>query len=181
MARDYADLIASDEGGVYLALSAPSMKLVENAALASQIATRRSSSGGWQFLSFPPASPAAAIFFGFGNMTVQDPDSALRHRPDVVGLREVWMEGDATFTALLKRLGAIQCGQSHGPGGVTGERWTLARGEIVVLPARNGARPRVRGVSLDSRVLRDSVVYPLSGFWIRYLPTMKMHLTADMK
>jgi hypothetical protein len=52
MSRNYADLIASGDGGVYLALRAASMKVAEDAAIASQLTTRRSSSGPWQFLGF---------------------------------------------------------------------------------------------------------------------------------
>lgn len=168
MARDYADLLAAGEGGVYVALRVPDIAAAQREAEGLRLETRRSASGPWRFLSFPPTSPAAAVFFSAGAGAVQDPDSLLSHDPDVAGLAEAWVEGGPALGELLTRLGATRCGAARSPDGRTGERWALSRGTLVVVPARGPARPRVLGVVLRSRAPREIVRYPYGGFWVRY-------------
>lgn len=168
MAQDYADLLEAGEGGVYVALRVQDIAAAQREAEGLRLEARRSASGSWRFLSFPPASPAAAVFFSAGAGAVQDPDSVLSHDPDVAGLAEAWVEGGAALRELLTRLGATRCGDARSPDGRPGERWALGRGTLVVVPARGPARPRVLGVVLRSRARRDIVRYPYGGFWVRY-------------
>jgi hypothetical protein len=169
MARDYAMLLESGEGGVYAAMGVPALPAAERAAAALRLETLRSSSGPWRFVSFPPASPAAAIFFSTGGAAVRDADSVFAHAPAVDGIAEVWIEGGPALGELLSSLGATQCGRARGPDGRRGRRWALGRGTLVVVPARSGARPRVLGAVLRSRARgRSKVVYPHEAFWLQY-------------
>jgi hypothetical protein len=67
MLRDYAELAASGEGGVYVALKVGGIAAAEDATSTIRLESRGSSSGPWRFLSFPPTSPAAAVFFSAGS------------------------------------------------------------------------------------------------------------------
>ena len=168
MARDYAGLLSAGEGGVYTAFTVSDMTGIERAARSLRLDTKHSGSGGWRFLSFPPSSPAAAVFFGAGSVVVQDPDSLVAHQPDVAGLAEVWLEGGPQLGALLERLGARRCGDARAADGLRGDRWALRRGSVVIVPARASARPRVLGVVLRRRPPGESTVRPHEAFWIRY-------------
>lgn len=168
MAHEYADLAASGEGGVYVAVSVSSIDGPMAAALALHLAPRRGASGPWQFVSFTSESPTAAVFFTAGGAAVQDPDSLVSHEPDVDGLAEAWVEGGTELIELLERLGATRCGQVQSPDGRTGERLGLSRGTLVVIPARAALRPRVLGVVLRTRVSTDRITKPHPNLWVRY-------------
>ena len=168
MARDYAALAAEGEGGVYVALNVRSIDRPKAAAASVRLTTRESTSGPWQFLSFPPTSPAAAVFFSAGSASVQDPDSLLDHEPDVTGLREVWLEGGAGLVSILEILGATRCGPVQAPDGRMGERLALSLGRVVILPPRSAVRPRVLGVVLKLHEPGGSTVHPHPSFWVRY-------------
>jgi hypothetical protein len=168
MAQDYADLSAAGEGGVYVALGSGDIAVADSAARVAGLETRHSTSGAWRFLSFPPNSPAAAVFFASGVGAVRDPDSLVAHVPAVDGLAEAWLEGGAALAELLARLGATRCGDARAPDGRTGQRWALRSGSVVIVPPRGALRPRVLGVVLRSGALRDLVTFPYGGFWVRY-------------
>jgi hypothetical protein len=168
MAQDYARLLRQGDAGVYFALKVPDIEAPARAAAALQLESKRSSSGPWQFLSFPPASPAATIFFTAGGSPVQDPDSLVTHEPAVTGLHEVWIEGGPELSGFLRRLGAQHCGPARSRAGPAGERWALRRGFVVVVPARNARSKRVLGVVLQSTSPMQRVVHPLPTFWIEY-------------
>lgn len=168
MSRDYAELAASGEGGVYVALKVDSISEAEDATSAIRLESRGSSSGPWRFLSFPPTSPAAAVFFSAGSAVVQDPDSLLLHQPDVAGLTEAWVEGGGELSDLLEQLGARRCGASRSPDGRIGERLALGRGSIVVVQSPSPARPRVLGVVLRLGSQGGGTVWPHPAFWVQY-------------
>lgn len=168
MAQDYADLLVAGEGGVYVALKALDFAAVEPAARSADLEVLHSRSGPWQFISFTPSSPAAAVFFSPGGPLASDPDSLLTHEPDVDGLAEAWLEGGEGLTQLLAGLGAVRCDSARSPDGRTGTRWALGRGAIVVVPAPPAQRPRVLGVVLRSRTAVTRTIRPIPGFWIRY-------------
>lgn len=168
MSRDYAELAASGEGGVYVALTVDSIGSPEDAASALRLESQGSSSGPWRFLSFPPASPAAAVFFSAGSAEVQDSDSLVSHEPDVAGLAEAWVEGGGELAGLLEKLGARRCGSARSPDGRTGERLALGRGSIVVVPSPSPTRPRVLGVVLGLRSQGGGTVWPHPAFWVQY-------------
>jgi hypothetical protein len=168
MSRDYAELAASGEGGVYVALTVRSVTEPEEAAGALHLESRASRSGPWRFLSFPSLSPAAAVFFSAGSAVVQDPDSLVLHDPDVVGIAEAWVEGGAELTELLEQLGARRCGSARSPDGRTGEHLALSRGSVVVVQPSGPVRPRVLGVVLRLRSQGGGTVWPLPGFWVQY-------------
>jgi hypothetical protein len=184
MARDYADLLAAGEGGVYVALKlgsadrssrrtdlldlASTVMDAERNAVAAGLKPHRSSSGSWQFLGFPNASPAGAVFFSFGDFTVQDADSIFGHTPPVSGLAEVWLEGGAALGDYLRALGAAPCDSVRTSDGRVGRRYILRRGAVVLVPPRNAARPRVLGAVLSSTAPRADVLRPIPEFWLRY-------------
>jgi hypothetical protein len=168
MARDYAELSAAGDGGVYVALAVESIDPPKAAGAALDLLNRESRSGPWRFLSFPPASPAAAVFFSAGTAIVQDADSLLDHVPSVAGLAEAWLEGGAALSTLLERLGAWRCGSAVGPDGRTGERIALSRGRVVVVPPATAGRPRVLGAVLKLQEPGASTVRPHPSFWVRY-------------
>lgn len=167
MARDYADLAAAGEGGVYVALNISDIEPGKAAAATLNLQVRESSSGPWQFLSFPTSSPAAAVFFSAGSAFVQDADSLLDHVPAVEGLSEAWLEGGTELVMLLESIGATRCGSVRGPDGRTGEKLALSRGSIVVVPTTS-SRPRVLGAVLELLQPGRSTVQPHPSFWIRY-------------
>ena len=168
MARDYAELSAEGEGGVYVALSVQSLDSPKAAVAALGLLNRESMSGPWRFLSFPPASPAAAVFFSTGTAIVQDADSLLDHVPSVAGLAEAWLEGGAALATLLEQLGARRCGSAVGPDGRTGERIALSRGRVVIVPPATAGRPRVLGAVLKLQEPGAMTVRPHPNFWVRY-------------
>jgi hypothetical protein len=64
MARGYAELLATGEKGVYVALWTDRLDPVKASAGRMGLPTRATTLGAWQFLSFPGAGDAAAIFWG---------------------------------------------------------------------------------------------------------------------
>jgi DNA-binding transcriptional regulator YhcF (GntR family) len=165
---DDPDLAAEEEGGVYVALTVSRIEGPKAAAAALALPTHESSSGPWRFLSFPPASPVAAVFFSVGSAIVQDPDSLVDHVPGVTGLSEAWLEGGAEVVSLLERLGALRCRSVEAPDGRTGEQLALSRGRLVIVPPRAAGRPRVLGVVLGLQEDGGGTVHPHRGFWVRY-------------
>ena len=171
MAEDYAALLRAGEGGVYVALEVPDLTTADVAANKLRLKMRRSSSGPWRFLSFPPGSQAAAVFFSSGGIKVNDPDSLVSHRPGLVGLAEAWLEGGRELGLLLQRLGAKKCGTARSPTGAIGERWGLSHGTLVIVPPRPATRHRVLGVALRRTAVagtRNAIVYPHRDFWLHY-------------
>jgi catechol 2,3-dioxygenase-like lactoylglutathione lyase family enzyme len=167
MAQDYADLAAAGEGGVYVALRVADVAAAGRVAAALRLDTRRSTSGPWQFVSFAPSSPAAAVFFSAGT-AVQDADSLVSHEPDVLGLDEAWVEGGPGLVALLERLGATRCGAARSSNGLAGERLALRKGSVVVVPMLAASRPRVLGVVLKLRTAGDRTGWPHPAFRVHY-------------
>ena len=167
MSREYADLAAAGEGGVYVALKVDSVAGPAKAATVLGLGSRESRSGPWRFLSFPSPSPAAAVFFSAGSAAVQDPEALVSHDPDITGLAEAWVEGGSALATLLKRLGAAHCGPARSPDGRAGERLALSRGSMVVV-APSSKRPRVLGVVLRLRRAGGGTVWPHPAFWIQY-------------
>jgi hypothetical protein len=168
MARGYVNLLSAGEGGVYVALKVGSLTAPQQHAEKIGLETKRSASGGWQFLSFPHSSSAAAVFFTAGTVAVQDADSIFRHDPRATALAEVWLEGDAALETFLRRLGAAECGVVRNASGQTGKRFSLKRGNLVVVPRRDASRPRVLGAVLTSSAARPHTIRPLPNFWIEY-------------
>jgi hypothetical protein len=168
MARRYRRQLDAGEGGVYVALKINDFTATERVAGESGLATRRSASGPWQFLSFTDDSPAAVVFFTFGEAPAQDPDSIFGHVPPVTGLAEVWIEGGPQLGVLLRRLGANGCGTVSAGDGRSAERWALRRGSIVVVPPRAGRPPRLLGVVLETGGISSMRIQPLQQFWVQY-------------
>ncbi|HET9440900.1 MAG TPA: VOC family protein [Longimicrobiales bacterium] len=167
MALDYAGLLRRGEGGVYVALKVEDAEAAQRLSHSAGLATRRSASGPWRFLSFPASSPAAAVFFTSGDAPLQDADSTFGHDPEVRAMTEAWIEGGAQLGVLLRSLGAAACGNYRAPDGRIGQRWMLARGSIVIVPSRGNGRPRVLGVVLRSPAQRK-LARPLPEFWLQY-------------
>lgn len=153
MAAQYQTLLDDGGGGVFVALTAESLVGPERVAVRLGLGPVRSASGAWRFLSFPRGSPAAAVFLSAGAGPVQDPDSLLAHVRGVEALEGVWVEGGEPVALLLAGLGATSCGTAIGPGGARGVRWGLARGGVVLVPARPGARPGARRGQCSARRL----------------------------
>lgn len=170
MARDYSRLLRLGEGGAAVGLTVPSLSDVERATKAVSLEARRSSSGSWKFLGFPPSTSAAAVFFASGDFRVRDPDSVLSHVPAVLGLREAWVEGGDPLNALLGALGAGRCETVRAPDGRVGQRWALSRGSVVVLPSPGPGPPRVVGVVLATSDTATATLRPLPSFWVRFQP-----------
>jgi hypothetical protein len=168
IARDYAKLMRAGDGGVYVALQVKDLNTVARHASTMGARVQRPSSGPWSFVSFTDTSSLAAVFFGNGGGGVLDPDSIFQHRPPVEALEEAWVEGGPALAELLRRLGAAECGTATGPGGISGQRFALRRGSIVVMATRSNARPRVLGVVLDTPSRPATTVRPIPEFWIHY-------------
>jgi hypothetical protein len=168
MARGYSDLMRAGDGGAYVALQVPELRVVARHASEIRRGFRTSSSGPWSFLSFADTSSLAAIFFTTGGGGVIDADSIFRHRPAVDRLGEAWVEGSHELRELLRRLGAADCGVAKGPDGISGERFALRRGSIVVVQKSGNTRPRVLGVVLDAPSAPQSTIRPIPQFWIHY-------------
>jgi hypothetical protein len=167
MARRYAAL-ARTGGGVYVALDASNAEAPASAAGVLGLEVQRSSSGSWQFISFPDTSAAAAVFFAVGVPVIRDPESLVSHSPDTRGIAEAWVEGGTELIELLEQLGATRCGTTTGPDGQTGERLGLSRGTLVIVPGRPAHRHQVLGVVLSLNAPGESRVWPERQFWIRY-------------
>lgn len=91
-ARDNADLLAHGAGGAYAALVPPGLEAVARAADRAGLRYRRTSSGTWRCLSFPPPSDAGAVFFGTAWAMASDPDTVLDHPNGAVTLEQAWVE-----------------------------------------------------------------------------------------
>jgi len=141
-----------------------------SAARRLNLAPRRSTEGGWQFLSFPSHSDAGAVFFGSGGERPQGPDSLLGHANGASGLRDAWLEAGPGLARLLAMVGAQDCGPASGPGGLRGARHALNSTHLILVPNSSSSKlPRVLGVGLvtaDSGRPRPQVRSPLAEFWI---------------
>lgn len=168
MAERYAGLLATGEGGVYVAFNLPNIEGAHRVAATLGLRPQRSSSGPWRFLGFAGNSPAAAVFFSAGGRPANDPDSLVTHTPKVSGLVEAWLEGGPELNVLLQRLGASRCGPATFAG-LSGERLGLNRGTVVVVPQRRDVGPRVLGVVVRSESAAG-VIHPHARFWLRYEP-----------
>jgi hypothetical protein len=171
MAREYSRLAIEGDGGVYVALKVSSTSSPLRTADSLELNPQTSSSGPWQFVGFESGSPAAAVFFSAGGANPVDPDSLVSHIPQVTGLVEAWLEGGPELITLLEQLGASRCRPARGPDGRMGQRLLLSRGAIVVVPMRDGVRPRVLGANLAAThvVRTPTTVWPHPNFWISYI------------
>jgi glyoxalase-like protein len=166
MARDYQELLAAGEGGVYAALWTDDIERVRKAA-ARVGAPRLTRLGPWSFLSLPGVPDTGGVFVGAGSAPANDPDSVLSHANGAQGLASVWVEGGPALDDVLTALGSRPCGPVRLPDGRTGTRWALARGSLVVVRS-NGQR--ILGVELRRRDAAPPATHePLRGFWVQLL------------
>lgn len=171
MAREYSRLAVEGDGGAYVALKVPSTTSALRTADSLGLNPQTSRSGPWQFVGFDAKSPAAAVFFSAGGANQVDADSLVSHIPPVTGLVEAWVEGGPELIALLEQMGASRCRPVRGPDGRMGQRLLLSRGAIIVVPMRDGVRPRVLGVNLASKhmVRTPTTIWPHRNFWLGYI------------
>jgi hypothetical protein len=148
MAGDYASLLAAGEGGVYAALWTDDPDRVRSEATALGHVPRTTRSGLLQFIGFPEVADAAAVWVGAGSLAVKDSESVLAHENRADGLAAAWIEGGPDMERLLRSLGSRPCGPAALAGGLTGERWALARGSLVLVPPRTAATRRLLAVEL---------------------------------
>jgi hypothetical protein len=165
MAKRYVDLMNAGDGGAYVALKVDSVGDAERVGDKLELSTRRSGSGPWQFLGFN-AQPVAAVFFMSGDAVVQDADSVFAHEPRVSTLAEVWLEGGEELITLLRSLGAVDCDRMQSPDGRVGRRLGLRKGSVVIVPMREGQRPRVIGAVLTAKSCVAERRHPIPSFWI---------------
>ncbi len=177
MARRYSDAIALGDGGIYVALRASDIDVIDRHARSLGLTTRRSSSGAWQFLGFNDTT-TAAMFFTSGGGAPQDVDSVFRHDPRATALAEVWIEGGPALERLLVQAGAADCGNASGPDQRSGRRFALQSGSIVIVPVRAGSRPRVLGAVLETPNLDARTIRPVPQFWIQYRSTQTSDVQA---
>jgi hypothetical protein len=170
MARDYADLLATGEKGVYVALWTDGLDPVKASAERMALPVRATTLGAWQFLSFPGIADAAAIFFGAGGLPPNDPDSILAHPNGAVSLAAAWIEAGPVVDELLRTLGSTACEPVTLPDGRIGKRWPLAAGSLVIVrPSAGSTTARVLGVELTRAPGRSgppSRQEPIPGFWV---------------
>jgi hypothetical protein len=170
MARGYADLLATGEKGVYVALWTDGLDSVKASAARMELPVRATTLGAWQFLSFPGIGDAGAIFFGAGGLPPNDPDSILAHPNGAVSLAAAWIEAGPVVEELLGRLGSRACEPVTLPDGRVGKRWALAAGSLVIVRPATGTTPRVLGVELVRAAGRlgppAAPREPLPGFWV---------------
>ena len=171
MARGYADLLATGEKGVYVALWTDALDSVRASAARMKLPIQATTLGAWQFLSFPGIDDAGAIFFGAGGLPPNDPDSILAHPNGAASLAAAWIEAGPVVDELLRRLGSRPCEPVTLPDGRNGRRWALAAGSLVIVrPPAGAATPKVLGVELSRAAGRlgppPSQREPLPGFWI---------------
>ena len=167
-AQEYAQLMASEPGPVYVAILTTNLDSVGMAAGMANLTSRRTRIGTGRFLSFPSHSDAAAVFFGSGWPHPRDPDSLLAHTNGATGLEEAWVEAGPQLETMLSLLGAFAGERVTLPDGREGSRWALGRGALVLVPPRAaGHRLRPVGVILHGQAghrVPPTLAFP--GFWI---------------
>jgi hypothetical protein len=170
MARDYADLLATGEKGVYAALRTEDMAGTAAEAGRAGLPRRSTRTGSARYLSFPGVPDAATLFFVAGGARADDPDSVLAHENGAVALEAAWVEAGSGFERLLRSLGSRPCESVALPDGRSGTRWPLARGSLVLVRARAGSGPRVLGVEIRRAPAfttpHRAPLEPLPGFWL---------------
>jgi hypothetical protein len=170
MARDYSDLLATGEKGVFVALWTDGLNPVKASAERMALPVRATTLGAWQFLSFPGIADAAVIFFGAGGLPAVDPDSILAHPNGAVSLAAAWIEAGLVVDELLGRLGSRACEAVTLPDGRTGRRWALAGGSLVIVrPSAGATAARVLGVELvraPGLLGPPTRQEPIPGFWV---------------
>jgi hypothetical protein len=106
------------------------------------------------------------VFFGQGDLAVNDPQAVLDHENGASGLASAWIEAGPALEQLLQALGSRPCGTVALPDGPSGERWALARGSLVLLKGRKTRR--VLGVELQRRTPGNRQLWePLAGFRVQ--------------
>ncbi|MEZ4425783.1 MAG: VOC family protein [Gemmatimonadota bacterium] len=145
LALGYRRFLQDGEGGAFLALGAPA-ESVATAATRVGIPVERSGGGPFRYV-VPSGSGRDAVFFIEYATPVVDPDSLTTHANGSTGTAEVVVEADAGLVSLLEALGGVPCEDELAPMS-RGRRIAVADGVVTVVPAPEGARPRVRVVRL---------------------------------
>ena len=168
MARDYAALLTSGEGGAYAALWTDDLAAVEAAAQRTGLSPHVTRDGDWTFLGFPGDSDAGAIFVGTGGSPPVDSESVLAHENGAVGLDDAWVGYGPRLVALLKTLGGTPCSDGISPDGQAGLRFWMRSGSLVLVLPGNRHSPSLVGVTLRRRDPADGpqALRPFPAFWI---------------
>lgn len=171
VARRYANLLAESEGGAYLALAGDVQAAIESGRRLG-LDPVVEEAGGLRYVTFPGAGLRGV--FALEPLPVSDPDSLLTHRNGAQGITEVWLEGGDELSALLRALGARDCGGARLPGGREGVALRLERVRLVIVPPPPDRAPRVLGVVLEttSWIHRGVRVPPSAarGMWLAFAP-----------
>jgi len=168
-ACEYERLLAGGDQGVYAALWTTDPDRIGRIAEKIGAVPRQTRSGPWHFVTFPGLADTAAVFFGWGAASANDPESVLAHENGAVALAAAWVEAGPALDRVLSRLGGTPCETVTLPDGRTGARWPLRSGSIVVVRPQRPAEPRVLGVELrrkEGPAAEPRLIQLLDRFWI---------------
>lgn len=144
MARTYKQLLAEQEGGVYLALTGHQADDLKAWLHDHQITYLEMEGKVWSYISFPEDSPFAHLFFidyHFDMTTINDPTN---HVNGMEGFQYIALEGDRELINLLAGLGLFH---RSDPG-----VFETSTGDIqVIMPDTALKRPRLRAVSFKDK------------------------------
>ena len=151
LAREYADLLNSGEGAVFLAITGFSMNEITSKLLELGLRYNKIPGKSWDYITFPGNSSLAHIFFIEYHFKTIDKEDVVRHSNSTKGIEAIWIEGDQIVKQLLEGLGlktgSIQSDIKLGVGQV----YPTNTGNIIVLARRNlNQRPRIKAISFSN-------------------------------
>ena len=152
LAREYADLLKSGEGAVFLAITGISIDSIEAKLNDIEVGYNKIPGKSWDYITFPNNSSLAHLFFIEYHIKTSDKEDEVTHSNSTKGIEAVWIEGEETVKQLLESLGlkngSIKSDIKLG----VGQDYLTNTGSIVLIPGTNlTQRPRIKAISFGKK------------------------------
>ena len=159
VAKEYAQLLNSGEGGVYLAITGISIDELVEKLNGLGFKYNRIPGKSWDYITFPGNSRLAHIFFIEYHIKTNDNKYVLTHNNSAKGIEAVWLDGDKKVRQLLENLGLKPVRLRSELKLGAGQGYRTGAGNIIVVPPKNpNPRPRIRAISFGKENNTENLI-----------------------
>ena len=146
MAKEYKALLEEGEGGVFLSLSGVNCDSMSFVLKKLGIDHEYLSQNSWNYITFPANSGLEHIFFIEYKILIDDPEEIFAHQNGIQGIQKVYVQGDQELIKFLGTIGMRSLRIIHNTEWGQGVEFPTPTGSLIVIPAEQGKRPRIRSV-----------------------------------
>ena len=149
MSRDYQELLAEGEGGVFVALTGMDLVTISRKLSVAEIEYLTNKGPAWSYITFPKHSGIDHFFIiEYHDKTTND-NGFFSHGNNSVRIKEVMVEGGNQVLRLLECLG-LNAQSSLSISNNPNQTFLTQTGSIIVIPIENtAAKPRVKLISFS--------------------------------